>query len=83
MTSSKDRFFKVKLMVGIAQLVELWIVIPAVVGSSPIVHPNFFFPKPSLATLKSYHGDHLACWKENHFIPLYPFSSQCCWLSAA
>ena len=26
-------------MVGIAQLVELRIVIPAVVGSSPIVHP--------------------------------------------
>jgi hypothetical protein len=26
--------------VGVAQLVELRIVIPAVVGSSPIVHPN-------------------------------------------
>ncbi len=26
-------------MVGVAQLVELRIVIPAVVGSSPIVHP--------------------------------------------
>ena len=28
-------------MVGIAQLVELWIVIPAVVGSNPIVHPRY------------------------------------------
>ena len=27
-------------MVGVAQLVELRVVIPAVVGSSPIVHPN-------------------------------------------
>ena len=27
-------------MVGIAQLAELRIVIPAVVGSSPIVHPK-------------------------------------------
>jgi hypothetical protein len=28
-------------MVGVAQLVEPRIVIPVVVGSSPIVHPNF------------------------------------------
>ena len=28
-------------MVGVAQLVELRIVIPAVVGSSPIVHPIY------------------------------------------
>lgn len=28
-------------MVGVAQLVELRVVIPAVVGSSPIVHPSF------------------------------------------
>jgi hypothetical protein len=28
-------------MVDVAQLVESWIVIPVVVGSSPIVHPNF------------------------------------------
>ena len=28
-------------MVGVAQLVEPWIVIPVVVGSSPIVHPIF------------------------------------------
>ena len=27
-------------MVGVAQLVELRIVAPAVVGSNPIVHPN-------------------------------------------
>ncbi len=27
-------------MVGVAQLVEPWIVIPVVVGSSPIIHPN-------------------------------------------
>ena len=30
-------------MVGVAQLVELWIVDPAVVGSSPIAHPKFEF----------------------------------------
>ena len=29
-------------MVGVAQLVEPRIVIPVVVGSSPIVHPTFF-----------------------------------------
>lgn len=28
-------------MVGVAQLVELRLVMPAVVGSSPIVHPIF------------------------------------------
>ncbi len=28
-------------MVGVAQLVEPWIVIPVVVGSNPIVHPIF------------------------------------------
>ncbi len=32
-------------MVGVAQLVELRIVIPAVVGSSPIVHPIFLSRK--------------------------------------
>ncbi len=32
-------------MVGVAQLVELRIVIPAVVGSSPIVHPIFLARK--------------------------------------
>ena len=31
------------IMVGVAQLVELRIVIPAVVGSNPIVHPNSVF----------------------------------------
>ncbi len=30
-------------MVGVAQLVERRIVIPVVVGSNPIVHPNFLF----------------------------------------
>ena len=29
-------------MVGVAQLVESRIVIPVVVGSSPIVHPNIY-----------------------------------------
>lgn len=32
-------------MVGVAQLVEPWIVIPVVVGSSPIVHPILKAPK--------------------------------------
>ena len=31
---------RVVVMVGVAQLVELRVVIPAVVGSNPIVHPN-------------------------------------------
>lgn len=30
-------------MVGVAQLVEPWIVIPVVVGSSPIIHPIFIY----------------------------------------
>ena len=32
---------RVVLMVGVAQLVESRIVIPVVVGSSPIVHPIY------------------------------------------
>lgn len=36
-------------MVDVAQLVEPRIVIPAVVGSSPIVHPNFSFVTLSLS----------------------------------
>ena len=36
-------------MVGVAQLVELRIVIPAVVGSSPIVHPILYGPLAQLA----------------------------------
>ena len=34
-------------MVGVAQLVEPRVVIPVVVGSSPIVHPNFLRIRPS------------------------------------
>ena len=30
-------------MVGVAQLVESWIVIPVVMGSSPIAHPKDVF----------------------------------------
>ncbi len=30
------------VMVDVAQLVEPRIVIPVVVGSNPIIHPNFF-----------------------------------------
>ena len=30
-----------RIMVGVAQLVEPRVVIPVVVGSSPIVHPTF------------------------------------------
>jgi hypothetical protein len=29
-----------KTVVGVAQLVEPWIVIPAVAGSSPVIHPK-------------------------------------------
>ena len=36
-------------MVGVAQLVELRIVIPAVVGSSPIVHPIESFSEKASA----------------------------------
>ena len=35
-----DRHEAERIMVGVAQLVEPRIVIPVVVGSSPIVHPN-------------------------------------------
>ena len=31
---------KINSVVDVAQLVELRIVVPAVVGSSPIIHPN-------------------------------------------
>ncbi len=41
-------------MVGVAQLVELRIVIPAVVGSSPIVHPIFLEEIAGMA--RSYEG---------------------------
>ncbi len=36
-------------MVGVAQLVELRIVIPAVVGSNPIAHPRPQAPRDSAA----------------------------------
>ena len=36
-------------MVDVAQLAELRVVVPAVVGSSPIVHPTF--PRGPLAQL--------------------------------
>ena len=42
-------------MVGVAQLVEPRIVIPVVVGSSPIVHPSFsktYLPIPAFAAYK-------------------------------
>ena len=42
-------------MVGVAQLVELRIVIPAVVGSIPIVHPIFF--KADLSALAASFAD--------------------------
>ena len=35
-------------MVAVAQLVEPWIVIPVVVGSSPISHPIFLGPLAQL-----------------------------------
>ena len=30
-------------MVGVAQLVERWLVVPDVAGSSPVIHPNLGF----------------------------------------
>ena len=38
-------------MVAIAQLVEPWIVIPVVVGSSPISHPKFCMEYAKVAEL--------------------------------
>ena len=38
-------------MVGVAQLVEHRIVIPAVVGSSPIVHPIFLKSRAIVSAL--------------------------------
>lgn len=32
---------ELKFMVGVAQLVELRVVIPVVAGSSPVAHPKF------------------------------------------
>ncbi len=45
MLSLKYNYFH---MVSVAQLVEPRIVIPVVVGSSPIVHPNFIGPLAQL-----------------------------------
>jgi hypothetical protein len=36
-------------MVGVAQLVEPWIVDPVVAGSSPVVHPITKINRPALA----------------------------------
>ena len=36
----------IRLMVDVAQLVELWVVASAVVGSSPIIHPIETTRKP-------------------------------------
>ena len=41
-------YYNAKTLVDVAQLVEPRIVIPAVVGSSPIVHPTFRAQKKSL-----------------------------------
>ena len=30
--------------VGVAQVVEPWIVVPVVAGSNPVVHPSSYFP---------------------------------------
>ena len=35
-------------MVGVAQLVEYWIVAPVVAGSNPVAHPIFFAPVAQL-----------------------------------
>ena len=40
-TPEKSRVVTAKVTVSVAQLVEPRIVIPVVVGSSPIVHPSF------------------------------------------
>lgn len=39
-------------MVGVAQLVEPRIVIPVVVGSSPIVHPRFYLHTTKILRIK-------------------------------
>ena len=35
-------------MAGVAQLVELWIVIPVVEGSSPFARPSFFLYRQNI-----------------------------------
>ena len=35
-------------MAGVAQLVELWIVIPVVEGSSPFARPSLFFYRQNI-----------------------------------
>tara|TARA_B100001123_G_scaffold416975_1_gene519226 strand:+ start:1864 stop:1995 length:132 start_codon:yes stop_codon:yes gene_type:complete len=41
-----------KKLVGVAQLVELWLVVPVVVGSSPIAHPNKYKGKNEIVFWK-------------------------------
>ncbi len=36
-------------MVGVAQLVERWLVVPDVAGSSPVIHPMFLVSSPVLS----------------------------------
>ena len=63
-------------MVGVAQLVERWLVEPDAAGSSPVVHPKFFrpgcnaevvprSPGRSLGAYARMHQDHdLRCYRE-------------------
>ena len=62
-------------VVAVAQLVESWIVIPVVVGSSPIGHPINIKQKPLLRRfLFSWGSQKLAKW-DQIFVPTGPILS--------
>jgi hypothetical protein len=52
-------------MVGVAQLVEHWLVVPGVAGSSPVVHPQFKFGLDAFA-----HPNHFCCGTSTPSSPL-------------
>ena len=58
------------IMVGVAQLVEPWIVIPVVVGSSPIIHPSLIFTLLVITFLSLYLSDKLIIGSITHY-PCY------------
>ena len=57
-------------MVGVAQLVEPWIVIPVVVGSSPIIHPNLHIVDFKVLTLDAFNQKKCKLWDLRLYIML-------------
>ena len=57
-------------VVTVAQSAELWIVAPAVVGSSPIGHP-FLLPSPTYVLLAGY-----LCRRVSEMLPIWKTSTK-------